>query len=103
MRHFVPCIFEYFCFSQDVRIRRYVVVSDKDRENSDLDRELKDADIVISTPFHPAYITKARIEASPKLKMSVTAGIGSDHVDLNACLTHGLTVAEVLSPPFIVE
>lgn len=37
---------------------KYVVVSDKDGDNSDFDRELKDANIVISTPFHPGYLTR---------------------------------------------
>jgi formate dehydrogenase len=31
----------------------------------------------------------------PKLKLAVTAGIGSDHVDLQAAIDHGITVAEV--------
>jgi formate dehydrogenase len=32
---------------------------------------------------------------APKLKLAITAGIGSDHVDLQAAIDHGLTVAEV--------
>ena len=31
----------------------------------------------------------------PKLKLAITAGIGSDHVDLQAAIEHGVTVAEV--------
>jgi formate dehydrogenase len=30
-----------------------------------------------------------------KLKLAVTAGIGSDHVDLEAAIKNGITVAEV--------
>ena len=30
-----------------------------------------------------------------KLKLAITAGIGSDHVDLEAAIKHGVTVAEV--------
>ena len=30
-----------------------------------------------------------------KLKLAITAGIGSDHVDLQAAIEHGVTVAEV--------
>ena len=72
-----------------------VVTSDKDGANSMLDRELVDADIVISQPFWPAYITAERIAKSPKLKLAITAGIGSDHVDLQAAMDSGITVAEV--------
>lgn len=72
-----------------------VVTSDKDGENSVLDRELADADVVISQPFWPAYITAERMAKAPKLKLAITAGIGSDHVDLAAATKHGLTVAEV--------
>ena len=72
-----------------------VVTSDKDGANSTLDKELPDAEIVISQPFWPAYITAARIAKAPKLKMAITAGIGSDHVDLQAAMDRGMTVAEV--------
>jgi formate dehydrogenase len=72
-----------------------VVTSDKDGEGSTLDRELVDAEIVISQPFWPAYITRERIAASPNLKMQITAGIGSDHVDLQAAIDRKMTVAEV--------
>ena len=61
---------------------------------SELERNLEDATIIISTPFHPAYITRERIEKAKKLKLLLTAGIGSDHVDLRAAADHGLTVAE---------
>src|SRR5690348_4946617 len=72
-----------------------VVTSDKDGANSRLDRELADAEIVISQPFWPAYITAERIAKAPKLKLAITAGIGSDHVDLQAAIDNGITVAEV--------
>jgi subtilisin family serine protease len=32
---------------------------------------------------------------APKLKLAITAGIGSDHVDLDAAMKRGITVAEV--------
>ena len=51
--------------------------------------------MVISQPFWPAYLTAERIAKAPKLKLAVTAGIGSDHVDLDAAIEHGVTVAEV--------
>ena len=59
------------------------------------DRELADADVVISQPFWPAYLTAERIARAPKLKLAITAGIGSDHVDLQAAIDRGITVAEV--------
>ena len=72
-----------------------VVTADKDGADSALDRELVDADIVISQPFWPAYMTAERIGRANNLKMIVTAGIGSDHTDLKAAIERGITVAEV--------
>ena len=72
-----------------------VVTSDKDGPNSVFERELPDAEIVISQPFWPAYLTAERIAKAPKLKMAITAGIGSDHVDLSAAMKHGVSVTEV--------
>lgn len=72
-----------------------VVTSDKDGESSVFERELVDADVVISQPFWPAYLTPERFAKAPKLKLAITAGIGSDHVDLPAAIEHGVTVAEV--------
>ena len=72
-----------------------VVTSDKDGANSAFDRELPTAEIVISQPFWPAYLTAERIANAPSLKLAITAGIGSDHVDLQAASDKGLTVAEV--------
>ena len=72
-----------------------VVTSDKDGPDSVLERELPDTDIVISQPFWPAYMTRERIAKAPKLKMILTAGIGSDHTDLQAAMERGITVAEI--------
>jgi formate dehydrogenase len=72
-----------------------IVASDKDGTDSVLDRELQDAEIVISQPFWPAYMTAARIAKAPKLKLIITAGIGSDHTDLQAAMERSITVAEV--------
>ena len=72
-----------------------VVTSDKEGPNSVLDQELADAEIVISQPFWPAYLTPERIAKARNLKLAITAGIGSDHVDLQAAIEHGITVAEV--------
>src|ERR1700722_6649664 len=73
----------------------FVVTSDKDGPDSVFERELPDADIVISQPFWPAYLTEERIAKAPNLKLAITAGIGSDHVDLNAAIARNITVAEV--------
>src|SRR6202050_1902336 len=72
-----------------------VGTSSKDGADSVLDRELPDAEIVISQPFWPAYMTAERFAKAPKLKLVLTAGIGSDHVDLQAAMDRGVTVAEV--------
>jgi formate dehydrogenase len=72
-----------------------IVTTDKDGPDSVFERELVDADVVISQPFWPAYLTAERIAKAPNLKLAVTAGIGSDHVDLQAASAQGMTVAEV--------
>ena len=77
------------------RGHRLVVTSDKDGPDSVFERELPDADVVISQPFWPAYLTAERIAKAPKLKLAITAGIGSDHVDLQSAIERGITVAEV--------
>ena len=74
---------------------KYVVTSDKDGPNSRLEKELPDTDIIISQPFWPAYLTEERFSKAKKLKLAITAGIGSDHVDLKAAIKRGVTVAEV--------
>ena len=40
-------------------------------------------------------MTAERIAKAKKLKLIVTAGIGSDHTDLQAAIKHNVTVAEV--------
>ena len=74
---------------------KLVVTADKDGPKSAFERELADAEIVISQPFWPAYLTAERIAKAPKLKLAITAGIGSDHYDLQAAIDGGITVAEV--------
>jgi formate dehydrogenase len=72
-----------------------IVTSDKDGPDSAFERELPQAEIVISQPFWPAYLTAERIAQAPNLKLAVTAGVGSDHVDLQAAIDRGITVTEV--------
>jgi len=91
------------CVSGELGLRKFieglghklVVTSDKDGPDSVFEKELVDADIVISQPFWPAYLTKERIAKATNLKMAITAGIGSDHVDLKSATERGITVAEV--------
>src|SRR5881409_2306682 len=73
----------------------FVVTSDKDGPDSVFERELPDSEIVISQPFWPAYLTAERIAKAPELKLGITAGIGSDHVDLAAAIERGVTVTEI--------
>jgi formate dehydrogenase len=77
------------------RGHRLIVTSDKDGPDSEFERMLPEADIVISQPFWPAYLTAERIAKAPNLKLALTAGIGSDHVDLEAAMNGGITVTEV--------
>lgn len=67
-----------------------VITSDED-----LDDHLDDVEVVISSPFLPLYVTKDRMEKAPNLKLSITAGVGSDHVDLNAAQDKDIAVVEV--------
>jgi len=91
------------CVSGELGLRKYleskghtlIVTSDKDGENCEMDKHLPDADIVISQPFWPYYLTPERFNKAKKLKMALTAGIGSDHVDLPTAMKRNVTVAEV--------
>ena len=77
------------------RGHQLIVTSDKDGPDSVFERALPEAEIVISQPFWPAYLTAERIAKAPHLKLALTAGIGSDHVDLQAAIERQITVAEV--------
>ncbi|XP_066322457.1 formate dehydrogenase 2, mitochondrial-like [Miscanthus floridulus] len=74
---------------------QYIVTDDKDGPNCELEKHIADAHVLITTPFHPAYVTADRIARAKNLELLLTAGIGSDHVDLPAAAAAGLTVAEV--------
>ena len=69
-----------------------VILTDNE---ADLDKHLADMEIVISAPFYPAYMTKERLEKAPNLKLAITAGVGSDHVDLAAASENNVGVVEV--------
>ena len=91
------------CVSGELGLRKflesngheYVVTNSKDGDGNEADKHIVDADIVISQPFFPYYLTKERIAKAKNLKMAVTAGIGSDHVDLQAAMDNNIDVVEV--------
>jgi len=91
------------CVSGELGLRKFleerghtfIVTSDKEGPDSRFEKELPDANVVISQPFWPAYLTAERIAKAKNLKMAVTAGIGSDHVDLQAAIDNDITVCEV--------
>ena len=91
------------CVSGELGLRKFledaghtlVVTNDKDAPGCTAEKELVDADVVISQPFFPFYLTKERIETAKNLKMAITAGIGSDHVDLQAAMDNKIDVMEV--------
>ena len=91
------------CVSGELGLRKFleerghtlVVTSDKDGDNSVAAKEIVDADVVISQPFWPFYLTRELIEKARNLKLAITAGIGSDHVDLQAAMDNKVDVVEV--------
>ena len=64
------------CVSGELGLRKFlkdrghtlVVTSDKDAAGCVADKELVDADVVISQPFFPYYLTRKRIGISAKFK-----------------------------------
>ena len=91
------------CVSGELGLRKFlesnghefVVTNSKDGDGCEADKHIVDADIVISQPFFPYYLTKERIAKAKNLKMAITAGIGSDHVDLQAAMENKIDVVEV--------
>ncbi|KAL3813787.1 hypothetical protein ACJIZ3_015055 [Penstemon smallii] len=74
---------------------QYITTSEKDGPDSELEKHIPDLHVLITTPFHPAYVTAERIKKAKNLQLLLTAGVGSDHIDLKAAADAGLTVAEV--------
>ena len=91
------------CVSGELGLRKFlesnghelIVTNSKDGDGCEADKHIVDADIVISQPFFPYYLTKERIAMAKNLKMAITAGIGSDHVDLQAAMDNKIDVVEV--------
>jgi formate dehydrogenase len=83
-----------------MRIRtddRLIVTDDKEGASSMFQKEIHDVsprysvprcqaecqtEILITTPFHPGYLTAELFEKAKKLKLAVTAGVGSEYVIL---------------------
>ena len=76
----------------EARGHELVAISDA---GSELDSHIPTADVIIATPFWPAYVMRDRIEKAPNLKLLLTAGVGSDHFDLAAAAQRNVTVAEI--------
>ncbi|KAG7193580.1 formate dehydrogenase (NAD+) [Scheffersomyces spartinae] len=91
------------CVENELGIRQFVenhgyelvTTSNKDGADSVVDQNLKDVEIIISTPFFPVYVTKERMDQAPDLKLCITAGVGSDHVDLDEANKRKIGVLEV--------
>ncbi|KAI1784215.1 NAD-dependent formate dehydrogenase [Ganoderma leucocontextum] len=73
----------------------YIVTDDKEGPNSVFQQHIKDAEVLITTPFHPGYLTRDLVQKAKNLKVCVTAGVGSDHIDLNAAVEKDIQVLEV--------
>ena len=91
------------CVSGELGLRKFlegnghefIVTNSKDGDGCEADKHIVDADIVISQPVFPYYLTAERIKKAKNLKMAITAGIGSDHVDLQAAMDNKIDVVEV--------
>ncbi|KAI0261998.1 hypothetical protein BC834DRAFT_1043734 [Gloeopeniophorella convolvens] len=73
----------------------FIVTSSKEGPGSDFQQHIVDTDILITTPFHPGYLTHDLMNKAKNLKLCVTAGVGSDHIDLNAAVDRKIQVLEV--------
>ena len=68
--------------------RGHELVGTSDADDG-LHRELADAEVLITTPFWPVYLSKDRIENAKNLRLVLTAGIGSDHIDGDVAASTG--------------
>ena len=83
------------CVRHAVNSSPWLNSADEPLSGAELDKLLPSTDIIITTPFWPAYLTKDRLQKAKQLELSLTAGVGSDHVDLHTAAEKGITVAEV--------
>src|SRR5699024_12457958 len=63
--------------------------------DDEINKDLSYIDVIISSPILPAYVTKEGDEKAPQLKLAITAGVGSEHVDPEAAAKHNIQVVEV--------
>ncbi|KAG6474651.1 hypothetical protein ZIOFF_068589 [Zingiber officinale] len=73
---------------------QYIVTDDKEGPNCELEKHIHDMHVLITTPFHPVYVTAEKIKKAKNLQLLLTAGVGSDHVDLKAAADAGITVID---------
>nr|BAO31932.1 formate dehydrogenase [Grifola frondosa] len=73
----------------------YIVTEDKEGLDSEFQKHIVDAEVLVTTPFHPGYLTRELVKKAKNLKICITAGVGSDHVDLDAAVDHQIQVLEV--------
>jgi formate dehydrogenase len=71
------------------------LVSTTEREGEGLMEHLRDANVLITTPFWPVYVTSEMLGEASNLELILTAGVGSDHMDLGEAAERGITVAEI--------
>jgi formate dehydrogenase len=57
-----------------------ITTSSKEGADSEFRKEIVDSDILITTPFHPGYLTREVMDSAKQLKLCITAGVGSDHI-----------------------
>lgn len=71
------------------------LVTTTDTDGGQLGQHLPDAEVLITTPFWPVYVTAEMMEEARSLGIILVAGVGSDMVDLGEAARRGITVAEV--------
>lgn len=71
------------------------LITTNKKDGPEFEALLPDVEIIITTPFHPAYLTRERLQKAKKLKICITAGVGSDHVDLTTANELKIAVLEV--------
>jgi formate dehydrogenase len=73
----------------------FITTSDRDGRDGAFDQALHEAEIIIIQACRPASLHAGRIAGAANLRLVITAGSGSDHIDLEAAAHRGITVAEI--------